>query len=92
MSFHFNRKGHREDFLQGRSAGNRLHRCLSGNAAVAVALLGHVRLFVTPHTEALQASVFLVTSQSLLKLMSLNQWSPEFFIFEGQLCWAQDSA
>ena len=38
----------------------------------SVQLLSHVRLFVTPWTAALQASLSITSSQSLLKLMSIE--------------------
>ena len=38
--------------------------------------LSHVRLFVTPWTEALQASLSITNTQSLLKLMSIKSVIP----------------
>ena len=38
--------------------------------------LSHVRLFATPWTEALQASLSITNSQSLLKLMSIGPVMP----------------
>ena len=38
--------------------------------------LSHVRLFATPWTEASQASLSITTSQSLLKLMSVESMMP----------------
>ena len=45
-------------------------------ALVSVQLLSHVRLFVTPWTEACQASLSITKSQSLLKLMSIELVMP----------------
>ena len=45
-------------------------------ASVAVQLLSRVRLFVAPWTEARQASLSITTSQSLLKLMSIESMMP----------------
>ena len=42
----------------------------------SVQLLSHVRLFVTPWTAACQAFLFIINSQSLLKLMSINSVIP----------------
>ena len=42
----------------------------------SVQLLSHVRLFATPWTEASQASLSITTSQSLLKLMSVESMMP----------------
>ena len=39
----------------------------------SVQSLSHVQLFVTPWTVALQASLSITNSQSLLKLMSMSQ-------------------
>ena len=39
---------------------------------VVVQLFGHVQLFATPWTAARQASLSITTSQSLLKLMSIE--------------------
>ena len=36
-------------------------------------LLSHVRLFATPWTVALQASLSITNSQTLLKLMSIDE-------------------
>ena len=38
--------------------------------------LSHVRLFATPWTAALQASLFITNSQSLLRLMSIKSVMP----------------
>ena len=38
--------------------------------------LSHIRLFATPWTEALQASLFITNSQSLFKLMSIVSVMP----------------
>ena len=38
--------------------------------------LSHIRLFVTPWTAALQASLSFIISQSLLKLMSIESVMP----------------
>ena len=40
----------------------------------SVQLLSRVRLFVTPWTAAHQASLSIINSQSLLKLMSIEWW------------------
>ena len=40
----------------------------------SVQLLSHVQLFATPWTTALQASLSITNSQSLLKFMSLSRW------------------
>ena len=42
----------------------------------SVQSLSHVRLFVTPWTEACQASLSITNSQSLLKLMSIKSVMP----------------
>ena len=42
----------------------------------SVQLLSHVRLFVTPWTAACQAFLFIINSQSLLKLMSIESVIP----------------
>ena len=42
----------------------------------SVQLLSHVRLFVTPQTEACQASLSITNSWSLLKLMSIESVMP----------------
>ena len=46
------------------------------HAVVAVQSLGRVRLFVTPWTAALQASLSFTISQSVLKLMSIESLMP----------------
>ena len=46
------------------------------NCLSSVQSLSHVRLFVTPWTEARQASLFITNSQSLLKLMSIELVMP----------------
>ena len=43
---------------------------------VVVQLLSHVQLFVTPWTEAYQASLFFSISLSLLKLMAIELMVP----------------
>ena len=43
---------------------------------VAVQSLSHVQLFVTPWTAARQASLFITSSWSLLKLMSMESVMP----------------
>ena len=43
---------------------------------VSVQLLSHVRLFATPWTAALQASLSITNSQSLPKLMSIELVMP----------------
>ena len=45
-------------------------------ATVAVLLLSHVRLFLTPWTAARQASLSITISRSLLKLMSIESVMP----------------
>ena len=42
----------------------------------SVQSLSHIQLFVTPRTEARQASLFITNSQSLLKLMSIESVMP----------------
>ena len=42
----------------------------------SVQLLSHVQLFVTPWTAARQASLFITTSRSLFKLMSIELVTP----------------
>ena len=42
----------------------------------SVQLLSHVQLFVTPWIAALQASLYITSSQSLLKLMSVELMMP----------------
>ena len=46
------------------------------NCLSSVQSLSHVRLFVTPWTEARQASLFITNSRSLLKLMSIELVMP----------------
>ena len=46
--------------------------CPGLSPLVAVQLLGCIQLFVTPWTAAHQASLSFTTSQSLLKLMSIE--------------------
>ena len=43
---------------------------------IVVQLLSHVQLFVTPWTAAHQASLSIINSQSLLKLMSIESVMP----------------
>ena len=50
--------------------------CLSQIIIVVVQSLNHVQLFVTPWTTAHQASLSFTTSQSLLKLMSIESVMP----------------
>ena len=48
----------------------------------SIQLLSHVHLFATPWTAACQASLFITSSQSLLKLMSIKAVMPSnHFIF-----------
>ena len=52
---------------------------LTGSLSVqfsSVQLLSHVRLFVTPWTAALQASLSITNSRSLLKLISIESVMP----------------
>ncbi|WP_214646221.1 hypothetical protein, partial [Mycobacterium tuberculosis] len=51
-------------------------RRLFGFQFSSVQLLSHVRLFVTPWTAALQASLSITYAQSLLKLMSIQLVMP----------------
>ena len=44
--------------------------CQEEDVVVIVQLLSHVLLFATPWTAACQVSLYLIISQSLLKLMS----------------------
>jgi len=53
-----------------------LWRQIRWSGIVVVQLLRHVRLFVTPWTAALQASLSFTISQSLLKLMSIESVMP----------------
>ena len=46
--------------------------CLCITSTVVVQLLSHVQLFATPQTAAHQASLSFITSQSLLKFMSIE--------------------
>ena len=48
----------------------------SSSFVVAVQLLSHVRLFGTPRTAAHQASLSIINSQSLFKLMSIVSVMP----------------
>ena len=43
---------------------------------ISVQLLSHVQLFATPWTAAHQASLFITSSQSLFKLMSIESVMP----------------
>ena len=47
---------------------------------MSVQLLSHVRLFVTPWTASLQASLFITSSQSLLKVMSIVSVMPSNYL------------
>ena len=49
-----------------------LQRVRHGNNKYVVQLLSRIRLFVTPHTAARQASLSFTISQSLLKFMSIE--------------------
>ena len=57
-------------------ANKHIKRCSSFFIIVAVQSLSHVRLFVTPWTAALQASLSFTISQSLLKFMSIESVVP----------------
>ena len=48
----------------------------TGNTISSVQSLNHVRLFVTPWTAVCQASLSIINSQSLLKLMSISSVMP----------------
>ena len=50
--------------------------CTKSICIVVVQLLSHVRLFVTTSTAAWQNSLSFITSQSLLKLMSIKSVMP----------------
>ena len=52
------------------------HRCQGPAQLSAVQSLSHVRLFVTPWTEACQASLSITNLWSLLKLMSIESVMP----------------
>ena len=54
---------------------------LGFHSIVAVQSLSHVRLLVIPWTEACQASLSIITSQSLLKLMSIKWVMPSNHLF-----------
>ena len=49
----------------------------------SVQLLSHVQLFATPQTTALQTSLFITNSQSLLKLMSIESVMPSSHLILG---------
>ena len=53
-----------------------LYLLLLSSHVVVVQLLSHVQLFATPWTAARQASLSFTTSQSLLKLMSIELVMP----------------
>ena len=66
----------------------------------SVQLLSHVRLFATPWTAPLQASLFITNSQSLLKLMPTKSvmpsnhlilFSPPAFIFPSIRAFSNES-
>ena len=61
------------DYLQAKTYIYLKH-CIQDfkSKVVAVQLLSHVRLLVTPWTAAHQASLSITNSQSLLKLMSIE--------------------
>ena len=64
-----------------KDLGKRLHergnsRCEVLVVVVVVESLSRVQLFVTPWTAACQASLSFITSQSLLKLMSIESMMP----------------
>ena len=46
----------------------------------SVQLLSHVRLFAVPWTAAHQASLSIIISQSMLKLMSINSMTPSNYL------------
>ena len=50
--------------------------CMPFHSFSSVQLFSHVQLFVTPWTAALQASLSITNSQSLLKLMSIELVMP----------------
>ena len=56
------------------------HVRLSRSGVVAVHLLSHTQLFATLWTAACQASLSFTISWNLLKLMSIEHFSPEFFV------------
>ena len=59
--------------------------CFSDHRLISsVQLLSHVQLFVTPWTEACQASLSITNSWSLLKLMSIESVMPSNHLI---LCW-----
>ena len=53
-----------------------VHMCASQRAFAVIQFMSHVRLFATPWTAALQASLSLTSSQSLLRLMSIESVMP----------------
>ena len=53
-----------------------LNDCLKPYIVVVFQLLSHVQLFVTPQSAALQASLSITNSRSLLKLMSIESVMP----------------
>ena len=50
--------------------------CFGGPQFISVLLLSHVHLFVTPWTAARQASLSIINSWSLIKLMSIELVMP----------------
>ena len=62
--------------LRVRRSGFLLPITVSSGCHVFIQLLSHVRLFATPWTAVHQASLSFTTSQSLLKLMSIELAMP----------------
>ena len=64
-----------QDIIQTRSSALKL-QCPNHWTSSSVQLLRHVRLFATPWTAAHQASLSIINSRSLLKLMSMKSVMP----------------
>ena len=56
------------------------YKSRQGKSHYSVQSLGHVRLFATPWTAALQALLSITNSQSLLKLMSMELVMPANYL------------
>ena len=58
----------------------RLQRLTSSSSSSSVESLSHVRIFVTPWTEARQSSLSITSSRSLLRLLSIQLVMPSNFL------------
>ena len=63
-------------YLKSIGSASCLHCRKASVQLSSVQLLSHVQLFVTPWTAACQASLSIINSQNLLKLMSIESVMP----------------